>query len=68
MSGRTSDQEELSLSLSIVGPPTKKRAVSRRTLEKWVVENNRANTSWLKLDAGRSRPRVFSEVCGLFLV
>ena len=64
MSGHTSDREEPSSS-SIVGPPTKKHAVSRRTVEKWVVENNRAlNTSWLKLhklDAGRSRPRVFSE-------
>jgi len=68
MSGRTSDREEPSSSSFIVGLPTKKRAVSRRTLEKWVVENNRANTSWLKLDAGQSWPRVFSEVCGLFLV
>ena len=69
MSGRTSDREEPSLSSSIVGPSMKKHAVSRRTVEKWVVENNQAlNTSWLKLDAGRSRPRVFSKVCSLFPV
>ena len=50
MSGRTRDREEPSSSSSSMGPPTQKRTVSRKTMEKWVVENDRdLNTSiWLK--------------------
>ena len=50
MSGCTRDREEPSSSSSSMGPPTKKRTVSRKTMEKLVVENDRdLNTSiWLK--------------------
>ena len=49
MSKHTRDRKEPSSSSSSLGPPTKKCAVSRKTVEKWVVENNRElNTSvWL---------------------
>ena len=57
MSGRTRDCEESS---SRTGPLTKKRAVLRKTVEKWVVENDRVlNTSvWLKFEGDHNQ--VFS--------
>ena len=65
MSGHTKDREEpCSLSSSSV-PPPKKRAVSRKTVEKWVVENDRElNTSvWLKFDGDRNH--MFSLKCAV---
>ena len=65
MSGHTGDREEPSCSSSSSGPPTKKRAVSRKTVEKWVVENDRElNTSvWLKFEGDRNH--VFSLKCAV---
>ena len=62
MSGLTRDREEPS---SSSGPPSKKRAVSRKTMEKWVVENDRdLNTSvWLKFEGDRNR--VYSLKCAV---
>ena len=65
MSGHTREREEPSFSSSSSGPPTKKRAVSRKTVEKWVMDNDRAlNTSvWLKFEGDRNH--VFSLKCGV---
>ncbi len=70
MSGQACARSRESSSLSTEGPPAKKRAVCRRIVEKWVVENDRAlNTSvWLKFDM-TDRDHVASlrcEVCSQF--
>ena len=52
MFGQTRVRGRESTSASTDGPPVKKRAVYRKTVEKWVVENDRElNTFvWLKFD------------------
>ena len=61
-------REEPCSSSSSSGPPPKKRTVSRKTVEKWVVENDRElnTTVWLKFEGDRNH--VFSQVCCLFAV
>ena len=65
MSGHARDREEPSCSSSSSSPPTKKRVVSRKTVEKWVVENDRElNTSvWLKFEGDRNH--LFSLKCAV---
>ena len=48
------------------GPPTKKRAVCRKTVEKWIVDNNCAlnTTVWLKFETDR-RDHVVSLKCAV---
>ena len=62
MSGHTRDRKEPS---SSSGPPSKERAVSRKTVEKWVAENDRdLNTSvWLKFEGHRNH--VYSLKCAV---
>ena len=58
-----SGQARTRASMSTEGPPAKKRAVSQKTVEKWMVNYRALNTSvWLKFDTGRSRPRALSEM------
>ena len=55
-------------SLSTEDPPAKRRAESKRTAEKWVVENDRVlNTSvWLKFDvADRDHVLCLKRACCL---
>ena len=51
---------------SIEGPPAKRRLVCRKTVEKWVAENDRAlnTTVWLKFDADR-QDHVLSLKCAV---
>ena len=45
------------------GPPTKKRGVTAKTVDKWIADNDRAlnTTTWLKYDrVGREFVSVFS--------
>ena len=56
---------------STEGPPAKKRAVSRRTVEKWIVENDRElnTTVWLKFKTDPCGDHVLSlryAVCSQF--
>ena len=62
MSGHTRDREEPS---SSSGLPSKKSAVSRKTIEKWVAENDRdLNTSvWLKFEGDCNH--VYSLKCAV---
>lgn len=56
---------------STEGPPAKKRAVSRRTVEKWIVENDRElnTTVWLKFKTDpRWRSCSLSQVCRMLTV
>ena len=64
MSGQTRSR----VSLSSEHPPAKKRAVSRKTIKKWVMENNRTlNTSvWLKFDMA-DRDNVLALRCDVCL-
>ena len=67
MSGQTRVRGRESASASTDGPPVKKCAVYRKTVEKWVVENDRElNTSvWLKFDMA-DRNHVSLLQCAVF--
>ena len=59
MSGQTRVRGRESTSASTDGPPVKKRAVYRKTVERWVVENDcELNTFVVEVRHGRSQSRV----------
>ena len=72
-SGKMSAQRKHSLESSVIDldapcsdPPTKKRSVQKKTVEKWIVENDKElNTSvWLKFEtAADDRDRVATLKC-----
>ena len=67
MSGQTRVRGRESTSASTDGPPAKKHAVYRKTVEKWVVENDHElNTFvWLKFDMA-DRDHVSLLQCAVF--